>query len=140
MELNRNLANIKNSSSLTFGTINIVFISHVISHSSSFSVAQDNVDHNIQSKEKEHSFATYAYSYRIGLLESLLFVGLKTITNASGQMRQPYAHVTNESTQRIALLLLFFSLSGFKSPGGHAIYCRNTRVIKMQNVTLWIDL
>ena len=47
MELNRNLANIKNSSSLTFGTINIVFISHVISHSSSFSVAQDNVDYNI---------------------------------------------------------------------------------------------
>ena len=40
----------------------------------------------------------------------LLFVGLKTITNASGQMRQPYAHVANESTQRIALLLLFSSL------------------------------
>ena len=47
MELNRNLANIKNSSSLTYGTINIVFISHVISHSSSFSVAQDNADLNI---------------------------------------------------------------------------------------------
>ena len=30
MELNRNLANIKNSSFLTFGTRNIVFISHVI--------------------------------------------------------------------------------------------------------------
>ena len=40
----------------------------------------------------------------------LLFVGLKTRTNASGQMRQPYAHVANESTQRRALLL-FFSLS-----------------------------
>ena len=30
MELNRNLANIKNSLSLTFEGINIVFISHVI--------------------------------------------------------------------------------------------------------------
>ena len=40
----------------------------------------------------------------------LLFVGLKTRTNASGQMRQPYAHVANEFNQRIALLLLFFSL------------------------------
>ena len=38
----------------------------------------------------------------------LLFVGLKTITNASGQMRQPYAHVANESTQRMALLFVFF--------------------------------
>ena len=68
----------------------------------------------------------------------LLFVGLKTITNASGQMRQPYAHVANESTQRISFVVFFFSL--FKGPGGHAIYCRNARVIKMQNVTLWIDL
>ena len=42
------------------------------------------------------------------------------------------------STKESALLLFFFSL--FKSPGGHAIYCRNARVIKMQNVTLWIDL
>ena len=61
----------------------------------------------------------------------LLFVGLKTITNASGQMRQPYAHVShvaNESTQRISFVVIvvfFFSL--FKSPGGHAIYCRLKR-------------
>ena len=43
----------------------------------------------------------------------LLFVGLKTITNASGQMRQPYAHVANESTQTISFVvcLFFFSLS-----------------------------
>ena len=40
----------------------------------------------------------------------LLFVGLKTRTNASGQMRQPYAHVANESTQRISFVV-FFSLS-----------------------------
>ena len=54
-------------------------------------------------------------------------------------MRQPYAHVANESTQRISfVVVVFFSL--FKSSGGHAIYCRNTKVIKMQNVTLWTDL
>ena len=44
----------------------------------------------------------------------------------------------NPPKESALLLLLFFSL--FKSPGGHAIYCRNAKVIKMQNVTLWIDL
>ena len=56
----------------------------------------------------------------------LLFVGLKTITNATGQMQQPYAHVANESTQRISFVVVFF-FSLFKSPGGHAIYCRLKR-------------
>ena len=41
----------------------------------------------------------------------LLFVGLKTRTNASGQMRQPYAHVANEFNQRISFVVVFFSLS-----------------------------
>ena len=41
----------------------------------------------------------------------LLFVGLKTITNASGQMRQPYVYVANESTQRISFFVVVFSLS-----------------------------
>ena len=83
----------------------------------------------------QHTRTAIAFACR----NLLLFVGLKTITNASGQMRQPYAHVANESTQRISFVVCFF-FSLFKSPGGHAIYCRNARVIKMQNVTLWIDL
>ena len=47
----------------------------------------------------------------------LLFVGLKTITNASGQMRQPYSHVTvmlqmnPPKESALLLLLFFFSLS-----------------------------
>ena len=39
------------------------------------------------------------------------------------------------SPKESVLMLSFFS-SGFKSPGGRAIYRRKARVIKMQNVTL----
>ena len=51
-------------------------------------------------------------------------------------MRQPYAYVANKFNQRISFVVVFLR-SLFKSPGGHAIYCRNERVIKMQNVTLY---
>ena len=83
----------------------------------------------------QHTRTAIAFACR----NLLLFVGLKTITNASGQMRQPYAYVANKFNQRVSFVVVFFR-SLFKSPGGHAIYCRNERVIKMQNVTLWIDL
>ena len=70
---------------------------------------------------------------------TLVFLGLKTITNSSGQMRQPYAFVANEFNQRIRFAVVhFFAL--FKSPGGHAIYCRNAPLIKMQMSPYWIDL
>ena len=70
----------------------------------------------------QHTRTAIAFACR----NLLLFVGLKTITNASGQMQQPYAHVANEFNQRISfVVVVFFSL--FKSPGGHAIYCRLKR-------------
>ena len=54
-------------------------------------------------------------------------------------MRQPYAHVANEFNQRISFVVVFFSLS-LKARVAMRFTAEKRRVIKMQNVTLWIDL
>ena len=44
------------------------------------------------------SFVTYAYSCSIFPLEFFIVFKPKTVKNFSGQMRQLYAYVANEST------------------------------------------
>ena len=68
-------------------------------------------------KKKEHSFATYAYSYRICLLESFIVCRLKNNNKCqwanAAALRACYVMLQMNPPKESALLLLllFFSLS-----------------------------
>ena len=57
----------------------------------------------------------YTYSCRICLLQFFIVFGLKTLKISGGQMRQLYAYVANECTQRVGFVVAVFFLSLFLS-------------------------
>ena len=90
----------------------------LISGSSSFSVIHANVDFKIKSKQKNRLRCCCFLSLSLDL--SLFSTSMKTLKLSR-----------KKESSLLLLLLLFIS----KSPGGYAIYCRNARVLEMQNVT-----
>ena len=86
-------------------------------------------------------YKKHGYSCRIRPLEFFkLFLSLKTIKNSSGQMRQLYMYVANESTRRLVEdgmntgltntrhgLLILCSVSRVRSKTMHSLFCNTSK-------------